>query len=656
MKRGGVNNNNTLSTTMKRVKFHHVPTTTTTTTEEQEHNIWRIDSLNNPLWGIRKRGEHITNGDFTKQSFTDKSQLLPYRFNFHSSLLLAQKNANEVYTIHITEHEQKIFDFLLTVNETYTMKTVLRVAGGWVRNKLLNMEGKDIDIALDNCMGIEFAMKVLDYEKKNNLPDQHHSIGVISANPDQSKHLETATTHILGEPIDFVNLRCEEYAENCDHRIPSSIKVGTPEEDAFRRDLTINSLFYNINENKIEDLTKQGVDDLRQGIIRTPLPSLRTFLDDPLRILRAVRFAAQFNFIVADELIVAARNESVTKALAEKVSRERVGIEVGKMIKGEDPVGAFALINECKVRHIVFSLSTHVQKNSKQAKLYENPIPIQWTDQQWDNALFRMRFVYKQAQKHSLSEDQTSVLLMAATLSNVVPREYLPSIDRKDVDEYIISDQLFNWCDNLLCVSLKFPMKFRADVITILYGAHLFSQLLVTTVEDQKKYADVTKFYSELIHSQRVHVAKVLRVIKENYIQACLLTSVYQTEGIEFTELQNVYLNERSEQHSGELLMNSIGTSYDSKFTNVINMKYVLDGKEVAAAAQVRPGEILTHINRDLMDWQLEYYPQIISQDQSTTKQQATQFIQGRGDKYQELESKLNLQRANNQVKKKKIH
>lgn len=57
------------------------------------------------------------------------------------------------------------------------------------------------------------------------------------------------------------------------------MQFGTPEQDAFRRDFTINSLFYNINEGRVEDFTGRGIDDMRQGIIRTPLPAKETFLD-----------------------------------------------------------------------------------------------------------------------------------------------------------------------------------------------------------------------------------------------------------------------------------------------------------------------------------------------------------------------------------------
>jgi len=71
--------------------------------------------------------------------------------------------------------------------------------------------------------------------------------------------------------------------------------MGTPLEDAERRDLTINSMFYNIKEEKIEDYTGKGLDDLWAGIARTPLDPYKTFTDDPLRILRTVRFASRFS-------------------------------------------------------------------------------------------------------------------------------------------------------------------------------------------------------------------------------------------------------------------------------------------------------------------------------------------------------------------------
>ena len=99
---------------------------------------------------------------------------------------------------------------------------------------------------------------------------------------EQSKHLETANVRVLGVFIDCVNLRSEAYTE--DSRIPS-ITFGTPQEDALRRDFTINTLFYNVSTMQIEDFTGKGLTDLRDKIIRTPLPAYVTFKDDPLRVM-----------------------------------------------------------------------------------------------------------------------------------------------------------------------------------------------------------------------------------------------------------------------------------------------------------------------------------------------------------------------------------
>jgi tRNA nucleotidyltransferase (CCA-adding enzyme) len=120
-------------------------------------------------------------------------------------------------------------------------------------------------------MGREFAEHVHQYLIDHNMETHHvgviqvrkvHAVGkdakridklgALQTNPEQSKHLETATTKVLGVSLDFVNLRSEKYTE--DSRIPE-IGIGTPYEDAHRRDLTINALFYNINTCLVEDWT-----------------------------------------------------------------------------------------------------------------------------------------------------------------------------------------------------------------------------------------------------------------------------------------------------------------------------------------------------------------------------------------------------------------
>lgn len=108
-----------------------------------------------------------------------------------------------------------------------------------------------------------------------------------------SKHLETATLSVGNFWIDFVNLRTEIYDDDEQvesnekgTRVPVSVGIGTPVEDAFRRDLTINTLFYNLQSEKVEDFTEMGLKDLNAKVVRTPIDPLQTFMDDPLRVLR----------------------------------------------------------------------------------------------------------------------------------------------------------------------------------------------------------------------------------------------------------------------------------------------------------------------------------------------------------------------------------
>lgn len=199
-------------------------------------------------------------------------------------------------------------------------------------------------------MGEKFAEKLIEYLKSKNIPAS--SCGVIHSNPDRSKHLETATLAIFGQFIDFVNLRAETYAS--DSRIPDSVAFGTPLEDAMRRDITINSMFWNIHTEEIEDFTGHGIPDIENGIIRTPLPPKETLLDDPLRLLRVIRFATRFQYSIVPELLEAMQDPVVHASLKEKVSRERIGIEVDKILHDRYGLQGMFLINRVGVFNTIF--------------------------------------------------------------------------------------------------------------------------------------------------------------------------------------------------------------------------------------------------------------------------------------------------------------
>ena len=284
-------------------------------------------------------------GGFSRSPFTDPPKTM-------------KENAEIV----LTRKEDEVFSLLLDVvnNEkkgeiddggkatTKMAGLTLRVAGGWVRDKLLGLESNDIDVALDKCLGAEFAAKVNEYLTSKG--EEISGVGVIQSNPEQSKHLETATMKVRDVWLDFVNLRSESYAD--ESRIPT-MSFGTPLEDAMRRDLTINALYYNLNEKKVEDFTGKGIEDLKIGLCRTPLEAKRTFVDDPLRVLRAVRFASRYAFTLAEDIGVAVEDEQVREGLRTKVSRERVGKEVAGMLRGPNPHLAVEWVTKMKMGGIV---------------------------------------------------------------------------------------------------------------------------------------------------------------------------------------------------------------------------------------------------------------------------------------------------------------
>ncbi|CCF48968.1 hypothetical protein NDA11_003824 [Ustilago hordei] len=273
-----------------------------------------------------------------------------------------------------------------------------RIAGGWVRDKLLSRDSDDLDITLSTLTGNAFALHLKHYLSTPSFAasplaqspffqdegSEMGRIGKIAANPEQSKNLETATARLLGLSLDFVNLRKETY--DLGSRIPT-MTFGTPKEDAERRDITINSLLYNVHTRQVEDHTGLGLQDLASGLIRTPLPPLTTFLDDPLRVLRCVRFSSRFAYELHPTIIrcltgAGAQQEGessltqlassddprvsqagqgvehgrdlIREALINKVSRERIGIEVDKMIKGPHPLLALFELHRLELFPLVF--------------------------------------------------------------------------------------------------------------------------------------------------------------------------------------------------------------------------------------------------------------------------------------------------------------
>ncbi|KAL7698787.1 tRNA nucleotidyltransferase [Lotmaria passim] len=251
----------------------------------------------------------------------------------------------------VSAAHQNVFACLLNVNREYGLQTTLRVAGGWVRDMLLGLHSNDIDIAIETPPNVEpvsgeiFARRIVEYQQAHG--DRAHTVSVIRANPAMSKHIETATVRVHEIPVEFCALRTDVYTDAS--RIPQ-VRPGTPLEDALRRDFTINALFYNLHTGMVEDYTT-GLEDLQRRLIRCPLEPRTTFNDDPLRLLRGVRFVGQLgalNFSL-DPAITECVDEVLLQVLLQKVSRERIGKEFAKMMAAPHPERCVELLHRMQI-------------------------------------------------------------------------------------------------------------------------------------------------------------------------------------------------------------------------------------------------------------------------------------------------------------------
>jgi tRNA nucleotidyltransferase/poly(A) polymerase len=329
--------------------------------------------------------------------------------------------------------EEKIINLLKNVISSKTPNTTLRIAGGWVRDKLLGKNSNDIDIAIDNMSGEDFANKVIEYMKEHGVKT-HGSPTVVQANPEQSKHLATAMVKIFGLPIDFVNLRTETYANT---RIPT-IQIGTPEEDAQRRDLTINSLFYNINNGEIEDFVG-GIEDLKNKIARTPLDPIQTFLDDPLRILRTVRFASKYGLTLDPSIIEASHVPEVKEAFRDKISQERIWSELAGKKEGEkwkagaligpDPVKSIELLKQLGLMEMIFDPT---KSEMEEMKLLPEDL-VNWETAQnnphhkfdiWNHTLNVVKNLVEQTKQPTREDQETFLVRNIAALLHDIGKRY----------------------------------------------------------------------------------------------------------------------------------------------------------------------------------------------------------------------------------------
>lgn len=205
------------------------------------------------------------------------------------------------------------------------------VIGGFVRDCFLGRHSSDIDIVVEGS-GIDFA----------------RAVGARTGSyVSYFKNFGTAMLHFQGDEVEFVGARRESYRRESRKPI---VEDGTIEDDQRRRDFTINAMAFSLQEDSYGELVDPfgGISDLNNGIIRTPLDPMVTFDDDPLRMLRAVRFAtmlstSSFKFRIVDEALEAMRSLAPRLSI---LSMERITEEVNKMLVTSHPSMAFELMEQ----------------------------------------------------------------------------------------------------------------------------------------------------------------------------------------------------------------------------------------------------------------------------------------------------------------------
>lgn len=257
--------------------------------------------------------------------------------------------------IHCTRKELAILKKIEHAAEELELPCYL--IGGFVRDKIIGRSTKDADIV---CMGdgIELAHKVADQFNPKPVVAYFKNFGTAQIKiphffSDKDAELfphEMDDTEIKTFEIEFVGARKESYLR---HSRKPIVEPGTLEDDQKRRDFTINALAICLNKKDFGKLIDpfNGLSDIDHKIIQTPLEPAETFSDDPLRMMRAIRFAAQLNFKIADHTFEAIQQNAERIKI---VSQERITDELNKIVLSDKPSIGFDLLSKSGLLQIIF--------------------------------------------------------------------------------------------------------------------------------------------------------------------------------------------------------------------------------------------------------------------------------------------------------------
>ncbi len=257
--------------------------------------------------------------------------------------------------INCTDKELFIFNKIAHAAAELNLETYL--IGGFVRDKIIGRETKDADIV---CVGDGIALAKAVAHRFKPVPKVSYfkNFGTAHIRINLSNHNESSKAPSIGDglgeagafDIEFVGARKESYQY---HSRKPEVIAGTLNDDQDRRDFTINALAISLNAADYGKLFDpfEGINDIKRKIIRTPLDPLQTFSDDPLRMMRAIRFASQLGFEIEEKTFQAIKDETNRINI---ISQERITDELNKIIASDKPSVGFDLLYQSGLLHIIF--------------------------------------------------------------------------------------------------------------------------------------------------------------------------------------------------------------------------------------------------------------------------------------------------------------
>ena len=236
--------------------------------------------------------------------------------------------------INCTERELFLFKKIAHASAQLDVETYL--IGGFVRDKIIGRATRDADIV---CVGDGIALAKAVAKRFKPQPNLSYF-----------KNFGTAHIKIDDFDIEFVGARKESYKY---HSRNPEVKPGTITDDQDRRDFTINALAISLNAGNYGKLIDpfDGMTDIKKKIIRTPLDPLKTFSDDPLRMMRAIRFASQLGFTIEEKTFQAIKDDAGRISI---ITQERITDELNKIVASEKPSVGFDLLYQSGLLHIIF--------------------------------------------------------------------------------------------------------------------------------------------------------------------------------------------------------------------------------------------------------------------------------------------------------------